>query len=817
MATSGSVDFTVNRDEIIKDALRLIKVIADEEEPEAYQITRAARWLNYLVKHWQAMGIHLWKYADITVFTEANKTNYLLGPTGDRAAIGAVKTELAADAASGATSITVDSVTGIAVNDNIGVVLDDATIFWTTTTALGTSTNYTEDFEDADGLTFDPDEVTVTVVAGKAQIELSDNPSQTFNQDFSSSTGFTFDSDKTEFNAGVVRQKDTTPTDSRLGATYTSVTDASWNKDGSTTGTLNGTPTISGNKLVCTGTQGVYYTATEDGTAAVKFKYTPNYTGGPPANINMITLWNGTNNNNRIALTHSPSGDTFRMTLNDNTATSVIATATTIGAAGVGLVASTEYEIELNWDNSSGVVRLFLDGALYGTLSPGAWTHGTGTTRLYVGASPNIYDRAEADYADVVLFNTVQHTSGYTAGYSLEETIYVTDAVTLPIFSYSGAGSIQTFDAFSTTDTGSPRYTLNGNYWNGSAWVASSDTYATASSESDVNTNIAALTASDTLTVKIIWQAANTPQMNTDDLTVTYTGQDGYVTTNPTVTIDTAITGNIKQWNSFTETATKTGSDEIQYILSDDGGTTYKYHNGTTWTTSDGTYSQSNTATVVNSNIGTFPITTDGMKIRLFLHSDDGTTTPAICELVVNYGLGEVLILADDLTGAASTDNHVYAYTSLTVRPLRIANGRLNLNDESETIMTQLSQDGYDTLSNKTVSGKSTEFFYLPTLDNGTLYVWPVSDSVNDRIILKALIPIEDFDAQANNADFPQEWLLPLVYNLAEILADTYGQAVGEGFQNIKLQASMYRDQAMAFDQEAASLYFTPVDETEDL
>lgn len=60
MATSGSTDFSVTRDDIISRALRLIGAIAQGESPTTEQLNEAAIALNGLVKAWQADGMPLW-------------------------------------------------------------------------------------------------------------------------------------------------------------------------------------------------------------------------------------------------------------------------------------------------------------------------------------------------------------------------------------------------------------------------------------------------------------------------------------------------------------------------------------------------------------------------------------------------------------------------------------------------------------------------------------------------------------------------------------------------------------------------------------
>jgi len=77
--TSGSTDFSVTRDDIIKRALRLIGVLAQGETPSATQVTEAASALNGLVKAWQADGMPLWALKSYAVTLVAGTKDYEIG------------------------------------------------------------------------------------------------------------------------------------------------------------------------------------------------------------------------------------------------------------------------------------------------------------------------------------------------------------------------------------------------------------------------------------------------------------------------------------------------------------------------------------------------------------------------------------------------------------------------------------------------------------------------------------------------------------------------------------------------------------------
>jgi len=123
----------MTRDEILIEALRNIGALPFSQDMSAAQKDDAVRSLNMMAKSWVNEGLGLWLNQEVVIYLQADQVQYQLGTNGDHfaAASDAVKTELAADAASGAASFSVDSVTGISVGDNIGIELDSGTIQWT--------------------------------------------------------------------------------------------------------------------------------------------------------------------------------------------------------------------------------------------------------------------------------------------------------------------------------------------------------------------------------------------------------------------------------------------------------------------------------------------------------------------------------------------------------------------------------------------------------------------------------------------------------------------------------------------------------------
>lgn len=133
MTTSGTTTFTQTRDQIINRALRQVGAIASGETPGAQLVSDAADALNALVKEWNALGIHLWTESEGSLFLQANQVSYSLGTNStDHATQTYNAGTLSANAANAAGTISVTSISGMSSGDNIGVVLDDGTLFWTT-------------------------------------------------------------------------------------------------------------------------------------------------------------------------------------------------------------------------------------------------------------------------------------------------------------------------------------------------------------------------------------------------------------------------------------------------------------------------------------------------------------------------------------------------------------------------------------------------------------------------------------------------------------------------------------------------------------
>jgi hypothetical protein len=132
MATSGSVDFSVSRDDLIKTALQYIEAIGEGVTPNATQLSECSILLNMLVKARMVDGMPLWALKTGYVLPQSNVNDINLGPSGDHATLTYTQTTTTTSSLSGATTITVASVTGFTNGYNIGVELNSGDMQWTT-------------------------------------------------------------------------------------------------------------------------------------------------------------------------------------------------------------------------------------------------------------------------------------------------------------------------------------------------------------------------------------------------------------------------------------------------------------------------------------------------------------------------------------------------------------------------------------------------------------------------------------------------------------------------------------------------------------
>lgn len=153
-ASSGTYNFSVVRDDIIRMAMLSIGKLGEAESPTGQEVTDCALLLNAMVKQWKgqgdfARGLKMWTRTRGALFLSTTQHKYQLGPGGDRWASSYVQAQLAQSIAANSVNWPLTSVTGMVPGDNIGVVTA-SDLFWTTIQSINQGTK------------------TVTVAAGPA-------------------------------------------------------------------------------------------------------------------------------------------------------------------------------------------------------------------------------------------------------------------------------------------------------------------------------------------------------------------------------------------------------------------------------------------------------------------------------------------------------------------------------------------------------------------------------------------------------------------------------------------------------------------------
>ena len=174
--------------------------------------------------------------------------------------------------------------------------------------------------------------------------------------------------------------------------------------------------------------------------------------------------------------------------------------------------------------------------------------------------------------------------------------------------------------------------------------------------------------------------------------------------------------------------------------------------------------------------------------------------------LSVHRGLW--LIEDIELTLTPGTESYTIGVgeTVDNIKPMMISHAR-----RSETIDVDIdvvSRSEYFAVPNKDLQAPASMIYYHPLVTTGTIYVWPTGTSTDNTLKLTAQRPVQDFDAQGNNPDFPREWVLPIEYTLAEMMAPKYLGGVVP--PDIRATAMKLMDSVLVFDEEKTSIRFHP-------
>lgn len=110
-----------------------------------------------------------------------------------------------------------------------------------------------------------------------------------------------------------------------------------------------------------------------------------------------------------------------------------------------------------------------------------------------------------------------------------------------------------------------------------------------------------------------------------------------------------------------------------------------------------------------------------------------------------------------------------------------------------------------------TATGFPTHISYLPGRTTGTISLWPQPDSSTYQVKLYYQLPYEDMDSSTNDFDFPPEWMMAIIYNLAWVMAPEYGIPILDRKQ-LQAEADYWHAFALSMGSEEGSIKLQPDD-----
>lgn len=494
---------------------------------------------------------------------------------------------------------------------------------------------------------------------------------------FTTPGNYTYNGSDIEVTSGVAQLKSQIAADMTFYANYDSNIDGTWG-DGDLTGSAIGGAAVSGGKLDLSFNDARYVdydadlNADSQVTGCVRFLVTPNYTGSPASTqIFTCQCQASGNTNNLVQIQHQATGP-IRFAIFDSTGVTIVA----YNAATWSPTSGVEYEIEFNFDltPSSEAHRIFIDGVLQGSVQTQAGTRSSSIGLLRVGNNANVSVTANFKIDDLIIFDAVQHTAGYTPGASIPQTKYLeTDPTITNNTGFAFTSALGVFVELATKTGAEIKYQNSSDdgttykWWNGSAWVARTP-YPTPTAvriiAGTLNAgNLASLSALDA-DVYDVSETTGTPGLememdisnvgDTPDNVVIYGYYSGVHTLdvdiwdyNATswVTLGQMATGGgavVKQTFAITGTkADKVSSGVVLLRLNQPipGNINHKMVLDWVYTDKplpDSWYyaNETNTATDINTNIASLAAS-GTFKFLAFLHSSDGTQTPIITNLQV--------------------------------------------------------------------------------------------------------------------------------------------------------------------------------------
>lgn len=168
------------------------------------------------------------------------------------------------------------------------------------------------------------------------------------------------------------------------------------------------------------------------------------------------------------------------------------------------------------------------------------------------------------------------------------------------------------------------------------------------------------------------------------------------------------------------------------------------------------------------------------------------------------------ITIKDALTDDAAVSNSVYSFTEQIDRPLKLFNATYASSfTVSEIPVNRWSRQEYTQQPDKASQGTVTNWYYNPTLVNGSFYVWQTASNVDNVVRIDVRRPMAVYNDISDTLDYPDEYLMALKWGIAADLGPSYG--VKETRQQVLEQKAFETlQEALDNDAELDSIYITP-------
>ena len=177
-------------------------------------------------------------------------------------------------------------------------------------------------------------------------------------------------------------------------------------------------------------------------------------------------------------------------------------------------------------------------------------------------------------------------------------------------------------------------------------------------------------------------------------------------------------------------------------------------------------------------------------------HDDESVVAPVV-------GVRHLAITEEQADRRGDTDR--------PQRPLRVIHARRRPTYTGSDVPIDIeAHKEYFDQPQKSSSGSMNFVYYKPELVSGRLYIWQRPSTVKELLGITVERALADMDDTDDEPDFPIEWQLPLVTNLAKMLEPQYGQLDGGRRAELRQDADRMYLEAQLGDAEMESMYIRP-------